>query len=820
MNKLGLRLGLLQAVFLVFSIWSAPTFASDYDLDAGQYPTCEGGSWRLNANTNTLTCSGKLNLYYDTLFASSKYTINVDSDITLRHNVIGTAAAKINLRSLSGKLSSRGDVIYGQVTADNDLTLDGSNVWGKVESVSNKVTIKNSSSIEGEVTASNEISFKDSHLVGNIESYGNKITVDDSSITGTVLADNEVTIDDSVVTGAGVTSRSNKVTIDDSIVTGNIWAENEITIDESHVYSRTIVSQSNKVTITDSPIITGDISGDNEIKIEDSEVVGNIESKNSKVLVKKSHIDGNIDASSSQMVKFEDYNKNPSTVTGYCLPRSEPEGVCGSSPVEPETILYWQMDEHSWQGSNAVVKDASGNDLHGTAFNGVQTAGTFPALQTNELGLGTCNYGEFNGQDHYVEIPHNDALSFSDNFTVSAWIKPTAYPTQTEQLKTIVSKDGNYEFHLDKDGKIYWWWQQQGNKREHTLKSQSDIELNQWTHITIRYQKASGSDKRSQWIFINGMKDSFAEINHKAETNNAPFQVGQDQGIAERFFKGSIDEVKVFDTALSDSQIYQLARERHPCEDIVPDPNIRYGRVTALTTETEVVFEQAFPEGSQPLIFLGPSINASTPDQDGPSTLRLVEVSNTGFKVQQIEPSANPSFYTPSQLMPEIDYVAALPGKITLSNGQEMYAGTFKLRASSTAKELQGSKKGNPGNNHRGWQQVAFPLDTFDTKPTLMLEIQSKKNTRWLTAAGNQVTSSGFKAALEQSEVSGGNASQAETVAYLAAVPGHGTFELFGKTVVMTSSILVLGGKAEFKISNIVVMKSPTLSMRTLPRHL
>ncbi|MGF1789556.1 hypothetical protein L4D21_02945 [Photobacterium profundum] len=765
MNNIFPRFKLIPYVFIVLlPLLSFSSFAQSYNLDNGNYPPCSQGGWSLS--NSTLTCNGEMELKKnDKIRSNTPYTLVVNAGIKLERNTIGKLGTNIDLRTNNGELNIKNVDLYGAIySTSGKLTAEKIDVRGIID-VGGDIDIKGDDY---------------SVITQSITSRNGKVKLEDTDVSGSVLASGEVHIGNSDV-GGSVTSENNKITLHDSTIESSITASGEIKIEDSGV-GGSVLSDNSKVTLKKSTA-EGDVTASGEIIIEDSDVVGNIQSEHNKVTLKKSsYIDGNIDAASHSVVKFDDYDDNPSTVTGYCRPYSDPLNACGAEPIEP--VLSWQMDENTWLPPNTTVSDSSGNGLHGTAKNGASTITDVMsrALISNDLGFGTCNYGTFNGQDQFVEFPDNDNnLSFDDNFTVSAWIKPSVYPTSSEQLKSIVSKDTNYEFHLNSDKKIYWWWQQQGNNRDQSLVSNSDIELGEWTHVTIRYKRATGSDKTSQWIFINGIEDSSADIKHKVATNRSPFQVGQDQGINERFFNGSIDEVRVFNTALTDSQIAELAKERHFCDDVVADSGFRYGRVNFTTTDIE--FEQAFPVGSKPLVFLSPSINALTPDQDGPATLRLVSVTNTGFSVEQIEPHAPPANYTPSQKMQSVDYVAVLEGETTLSNGHKIYASKIKLREKDDDRELQGSKKGDPGNGNRGWKNISFPPQQFSGKPTLMLEIQSQKNPRWLTAAGNQVTRNGFKVALEQSEVRGGNADDAEFVAYMASMPGVGDFELFGKRI-------------------------------------
>jgi len=792
------------------------SFGKTYNLDRNQYPPCNSGSWYKNGTT--LTCNGQSALNKnDKIISSTSYTLRAKSGFRLRKNTIGKAGVNINLETTYGDfvVTDNGTKVYGSIASTSgDINVNGNNskIFGDVSSNSGDIVLLNASvsnhvstrgtvsltdtNVTGNVDGNNGVGINGSQVAGSVSATNGSVTISDSDILGSVFGANGSSLEGVIVEGT-VTASSGDIVLEGSLVEGKLTSDCcSVTVTNSQLFDG--LTAHDPIFVSDSTI-EGDVSGNHSLDFQNvAMATGNIEAKD--ISIRESNIgtkDSRVDIESNggwADVVVEDVTvygdlfapsyanvvvNGDSSIFGVCLPSSVPVDACSASN---KPVLSWQMDEMAWLSGNNSVKDSSGNDLHGTASNGVNTDGAEPALPTDNLGFGTCNYGVFNGQDQFVEVANNDKLSFDDNFTVSAWIKPTTYPPRG-QLKSIVSKDTNYEFHLNSDKKIYWWWQQQGNNRENSLVSNSNIELNKWTHVTIRYEKATGSNKTSQWIFINGVEDSSSDIKYKVATNTGPFQVGQDQGIDERFFNGSIDEVRVFNTALSDSQIEELAKEKHPCGGTVTDPSFRYGRLNTASTETVVAFEQAFPAGSKPLVFLSPSINAATPDQDGPSTLRLVSVSNTGFTVRQVEPNAPKANYTPSQPMPSIDYVAVLPGKISLSNGQELYAGTFELRSSIYSSELQGSINGNPTDAHRGWKSVIFPRRVFTQTPTLMLEIQSRNNTRWLTAAGNEVSKRRFKVALEQSEVSGGNANNPEVVAYLAAMPGHGTFDLFGRTV-------------------------------------
>jgi MSHA biogenesis protein MshQ len=223
----------------------------------------------------------------------------------------------------------------------------------------------------------------------------------------------------------------------------------------------------------------------------------------------------------------------------------------------PTPILQYRLDEVSWDGSVGEVVDSSLNRLHGRSFLGANTASFAPALGSN---IGTCNYGEFDGIDDYVEISNNALLSFSNNFSVGVWIKIDEIPTSG--LKTILSKDENYEFHVNANGKINWWWQTATSNNTRQFNSIATIVAGEWTHVVISFSTSS------QKIFINGIESGSATFPENTTTNSDPLQLASDQNSSGRYFQGNIDEVNFFDKALSENQARELMEVTRPCSSI------------------------------------------------------------------------------------------------------------------------------------------------------------------------------------------------------------------------------------------------------------
>ncbi len=220
----------------------------------------------------------------------------------------------------------------------------------------------------------------------------------------------------------------------------------------------------------------------------------------------------------------------------------------------PPAVLDIRMDELEWTGTSGEVLDSSPNALNGAAFGGALNSDVSPVIDGNP---GTCRYGDFNGTNQYINIADNNALDMGSSFTVSAWVKIDSLPSSG--LKTILSKDENYEFHVKPNGTINWWWQTNSPNATRQMDSITALNPGVWTHVAIRHQA------NNQTIFINGQASGSSSFTGTPVSNSDPLQIAADQNFNGRYFNGDIDEVRVFDQALSDAQMISLANETHFC---------------------------------------------------------------------------------------------------------------------------------------------------------------------------------------------------------------------------------------------------------------
>ncbi|WP_393921711.1 DUF6701 domain-containing protein [Vibrio cholerae] len=324
------------------------------------------------------------------------------------------------------------------------------------------------------------------------------------------------------------------------------------------------MSANNPVTFNSVTMTSGSISGSNRFNASNSTLGSlsnpiSVTTNSNDITINNSTVYGSLTVNNSGGV----VQVNNSSVTGSCLPRSNPLNACSPAP-----IAVYQLDEAQWNGQVGQVKNSVSDTLHGRAINGATTNNTAPALPVDLNNMGTCGYGVFIGnQNQYVDIPHNQQLSFSERLTVSAWVYPVSRPTG-DGLHTIAAKDDNYEFHLDSQGRVYWYWAT-SNNNANSLRTTQSIPLNTWSHITIRYDRNLSGNQR-QRIYINGVAVASNNDSRALRTNTLNLEIGRDFNFDSRSFNGRIDEVTIYGSALTDEQILSLYNQRHSCGGEIP----------------------------------------------------------------------------------------------------------------------------------------------------------------------------------------------------------------------------------------------------------
>ena len=206
----------------------------------------------------------------------------------------------------------------------------------------------------------------------------------------------------------------------------------------------------------------------------------------------------------------------------------------GPPPVTGLVAAY-AFDE----ASGTTVSDASGNGNTGTISNAAWNAnGRFGSAL------------DFNGSNSYVTVPDSSSLDLTNGMTLEAWVKPAQLGTTN--WRTVVLKQNS--------ANSYFTYALYANNNTSTpsghvyvggdvdTRGASQLPLNAWTHLAATYD---GSTLR---IYVNGTLASSKAIAGSMLAGTGVLRIGGNS-IWSEWFSGLIDEVRVYNRALSGSEL-------------------------------------------------------------------------------------------------------------------------------------------------------------------------------------------------------------------------------------------------------------------------
>jgi PKD repeat protein len=216
---------------------------------------------------------------------------------------------------------------------------------------------------------------------------------------------------------------------------------------------------------------------------------------------------------------------NTKTQTGYVK----------VSTVASSLVAAYNFEE----ASGSVVVDASGKGNHGTISGAKRTS--------------SGKYGKalvFDGVDDWVTINDSASLDLNTGMTLEAWVYPTA---TMSGWRTVILKE-------DSGSGVYYLYANSGTNQPAGIVETSDngeqmtsgrtpLSVNKWTHLAVTY------NGQYQRLYVNGVEvaaqpQTGAIVNY----SNGVLRIGG-TSIWNEFFKGRIDEIRIYNRALSASEV-------------------------------------------------------------------------------------------------------------------------------------------------------------------------------------------------------------------------------------------------------------------------
>ncbi|MBN2704793.1 MAG: hypothetical protein JXR23_11350 [Pontiellaceae bacterium] len=205
---------------------------------------------------------------------------------------------------------------------------------------------------------------------------------------------------------------------------------------------------------------------------------------------------------------------------------------------------------------NGSASDESGNGHDGA----VSGAG----LTQDRFGNADCAY-LFDGVNDYIEVPDSTDLRLSGtDFSISSWVCETARSLTVQDAIIVKRGSGNLNgwFHSllgaekGKDaGKAFY--QGSGGLNPSAIGT-SVVPLSAWTHVVVAYDL----DTQTMRLYVNGVLDSETKnIPSPNAATTANMFIGRDSTSTSYAFHGAIDDIRIYNRALSGVEIESLYNE-------------------------------------------------------------------------------------------------------------------------------------------------------------------------------------------------------------------------------------------------------------------
>ena len=194
------------------------------------------------------------------------------------------------------------------------------------------------------------------------------------------------------------------------------------------------------------------------------------------------------------------------------------------------------------QGSGTTATDSSGNGISGTLQGTTWTT--------------SGKYGKalsFNGNSSYVNLGDPSLLQSTGSMTWSAWVFATGNPNDDGQIISRSNGSSGWQLKTSPDtGPRTFGVAVSANNSLTQRYSTTVVRQNAWYYVTGVYNAAT----RTLDIYVNGVRDNGVLIGTVPASQAVPsVNVNIGRRPAGYYFKGTIDEVRIYNRALSQAEI-------------------------------------------------------------------------------------------------------------------------------------------------------------------------------------------------------------------------------------------------------------------------
>ena len=224
----------------------------------------------------------------------------------------------------------------------------------------------------------------------------------------------------------------------------------------------------------------------------------------------------------------------------------------GASDLTTGLVAYYPFDGNA--------NDASGNGNHGIENGGL-------GYVSGKIG----SSAKFDGINDYVSVRHNSLLNLGKSFTLSIWVNIS---TGANDAIRIIDKATG--------GTCDGWVFDTHDSSAPGLRMRLDVSCpwvnsktaflpDQWQHLLVTV------DNLKATFYLNGIVDGTGTIS-QVPSNTLDMYIGSAHpSSADSMFMGQLDEMRIYNRALSQSEIQELAFQSNDCSSSTSTSNYDSG---------------------------------------------------------------------------------------------------------------------------------------------------------------------------------------------------------------------------------------------------
>jgi type II secretory pathway pseudopilin PulG len=229
----------------------------------------------------------------------------------------------------------------------------------------------------------------------------------------------------------------------------------------------------------------------------------------------------------------------------YCELRFQGAIWAGSQDITGGLVGYWKFDETS--GTTAY--DSSGYNHNGSLTN--MNGSTCWVTGKVDGGL------EFDGVDDKVIILDQDIFDNTTELTISVWVYPEVMDGNPRAALSKRVTYGTNEAYA-----VFFYTSNLLDvdivSNDNRFASYTVFSANQWYHLVVVYDGSRAINERVA-VYVNSVIDRTAiESNSFIPNYSSDLVIGMLSGNSSSYFKGIIDDVRIYNRALETSEIQAL----------------------------------------------------------------------------------------------------------------------------------------------------------------------------------------------------------------------------------------------------------------------